>query len=154
MIYLIGSRYMNDLAGPLDRLGAAVSWLPDAPELDSRLAGHADLQIFAANGQAVVGAGIPYHIVNILTNRGCSIQTSISQGPDYPADVGLCICDTGRYLLYNPRTAAPQAVALSHSHRIPVAQGYTRCAVCIVTERAVITADHGIVRAVSNNNIE
>ncbi|MCD7749821.1 MAG: hypothetical protein LUH42_07205, partial [Oscillospiraceae bacterium] len=92
-----------------------------------------------------------------LTNIGYSVQTTIPQGPSYPSDAGLCICDTGSVLFYNPKTVSPQALALVDSYvdsyKVTVAQGYTRCAVCVVAERAIITADHGIVRAVNNNNI-
>ncbi|MCD7845934.1 MAG: hypothetical protein LUG57_08840 [Oscillospiraceae bacterium] len=150
---LIGARYRSRLARPLERLGMQVCWLPDDAILDSRLAGHTDLRVFAAKGQAVVGLGVYPHIVNILTNLGYSVRAVLPQGPSYPADAGLCICDTGSVLLCNPKTAAPQAVALAdgHGHAIAVAQGYTRCAVCVVTRRAVITADHGIVQAVSKH---
>ncbi|MCC8358198.1 MAG: hypothetical protein LJU34_10325 [Oscillospiraceae bacterium] len=150
---LIGARYRNRLARPLEQLGADVYWLPDDPALDSRLAGHTDLRILATKRQAVVGLGVYPYIVNKLTNIGYSVQTTIPQGPSYPSDAGLCICDTGSVLFYNPKTASPQALALVDSYKVTVAQGYTRCAVCVVTERAIITADHGIVRAVNNNNI-
>ncbi|MCD8323241.1 MAG: hypothetical protein LUC89_10210 [Oscillospiraceae bacterium] len=154
MTLLIGTRYRDRLAKPLEYLGIQVCWIPDDSMLDSRLAGHTDLRIFAAKKQAVVGLGAYPYIVNILTNMGYSVRAVIPQGATYPADAGLCICDTGSVVFYNPKTAAPQALALTDSHKAAVAQGYTRCAVCVVTERSVITADHGIVQAVSDLHLD
>lgn len=145
MTHLIGERYRARLAPSLKALGVEVMWLPDDPQIDPRLAGHADLLVFAANGQAVVAEGIYLHIAKKLTYRGYTVQISKGRDAVYPRDAGLCLCDTGRYLIYNPKTADPYAMkAVTDRQLIPVSQGYTKCAVCAVNDHSIITADAGV----------
>ena len=44
------------MAAPLEKLGVAVIWLPDAPGADPRLAGHADLSMVHLGGRKVISS--------------------------------------------------------------------------------------------------
>ncbi len=145
MILLVGERYRPKLQKPLEDRGFSVLWLPDNPDIDPRLAGHADLSVFVpAAGTAVVAEGIYPYIVNQLTNRGYHVIASGRQGKKYPMDAGLCICATGKYTIYNPKTADPAAAPHITGIPVEVSQGYARCSVCVVSKDAVITSDAGI----------
>lgn len=155
MRLLIGERYREKLSESLAEQGIEVFWLPDNPAVDVRLAGHADLSVFAAGSQAVVAESlfstgtVEYgsHIVNYLTKKEYTVKPSKPQGIAYPSDAGLCLCDTGKYLIYNPRTADPAATAISGSSPVAVSQGYTKCSTCVLNEQSIITSDASVSRA-------
>lgn len=142
MTLIIGERYAPMLESALSRYGADVLWLPDDPDVDPRLAGHADLCVFYPGGGAVFAApGVYDLLVNYLTNRGYAVLRSAGQGQRYPRDAGLCVCTTGEYTIYNSKTIDPALLGQLAGGRIDVPQGYTKCSVCVVASDAIITAD-------------
>lgn len=150
MRLLAGKRYKDKLARPLAALGADVIWLPDDPALDPRLAGHADLLAFVSGRQIVAAPAVcsDNGIVNYLTNMGYTVHTAVGpRGSRYPADVGLCACETGKYSIFDPETVDP--AILDHLCGVPVtvSQGYTKCAACVVNDHSIITSDAGVSRA-------
>lgn len=56
----------------------------------------------------------------------------------------LNICIVGDYSICNEQTSG---MRLSWLKRIPVKQRYARCSICVVDERSIITADHGIAKS-------
>lgn len=147
-MHLIGRRYQTLLEPGLDAMGLEVLWLPDNPDVDSRLAGHADLSIFAAGRTVVAAGGIYSYLVQTCQFKGYSVlPASMGQKSRYPADAGLCICDTGRYIIANPAVMDPALVPFLHGRMIQVAQGYSRCAVVAADDHSIISADPGICRA-------
>lgn len=136
----IGMRYRSKLEKGLLPYTNGILWLPDNPELDPRLAGHADLSVFASS-HAVIASQSAYHsIVNSLTCDIAIIKASAQQ-PLYPGDAGLCICRTGTFTIYNPKSIDPIAKPYLDGIGIPVQQGYTKCSVCVVSENSIITSD-------------
>ncbi len=155
MTLLIGKRYQPELDQSLGARGIEVIWLPDNMDIDPRLAGHADLSVFVSDGHAVVAKGVYPDIVNILTNGGYMVtRAEREQGPEYPNDVGLCVCATGRYTLYDPKTVDPAVAPLLRGRLVPVNQGYTRCAAAVVDDHSIITADAGVSRASKNTGMD
>ena len=155
MTLLIGQRYRQKLDAPLADLGADVFWLPDNPDIDPRLSGHADLSVvFPAPKTSVAAQGIYPFIVNYLTYRGYTVTQSGPQGASYPAVAGLCVCVVGRYTIYNSKTVDPLLAPLLTDTRIDVPQGFTKCSVCVVSDEAIITADDVIARRASKAGID
>lgn len=152
---LIGRRYRPLLARPFARLGMEVCWLPDNPQVDSRLAGHADLSVFAKGRTVVAARGIWLDIVKYLTNRGYAVLPAArEQGAAYPLDVGLCVCQTETYTICNRRTVDPALKPFLSDPVIDTAQGYSRCAVVAADSRSIICADPGICRAAKKAGLE
>lgn len=137
----IGERYRNQLEEALREQEAQVLWLPDNPDVDERLGGHADLSVFSGDSVIVACKKIYSHIVNSLTCKSVILETSVKQRPIYPMDATLCACSTGKYLIYNPKTADPLIPEQTKLIPIPVNQGYSNCSVCVVSNDAIITAD-------------
>jgi hypothetical protein len=139
----IGEKYRQRLGISLQ--SQEILWLPDNTEIDQRLAGHADLSLFLPGNKDYISAPSVYpYIANILTNKGLIGHTACSQGPSYPDDVGLCLCCTGRYTIYNPDTIDSTAKQLITGAQVLVTQGYTKCTVSVVGPDSIITADCGI----------
>ena len=139
MTLLIGKRYQPELAQSLGAQGIEVIWLPDNEDVDPRLAGHADLSVFVTDGHVMVAKGVYSTIVNLLTNiEYAVIEAEREQGPEYPNDVGLCVCATGKYTIYDPKTVDPAVRPLLRGRLVPVNQGYARCAAAIVDDHSII----------------
>lgn len=151
----VGGRYRTALEEGISRYTREkILWLPDNQDIDPRLAGHADLSVFIGNGAVIAARGGYPYIVNYLTRLNIPIILAERQGPTYPKDAGLCICRTGRYTIYNPKTANRQALAYLDPERIAVHQGYTRCSVCVVSDEGIITSDHAIASRASEFGLD
>lgn len=137
----IGGRYRTQLDEALRRHNVEVIWLPDNPNVDERLAGHADLCIFSAGNIVVATKSAYSHIVNQLTSGIQLFESTCTQEPSYPADAALCACCTGKYIICNPKTVDPLILEHANAKLITVNQGYTNCSVCVVSDNAIVTAD-------------
>ena len=144
MRFVIGFRYLERLYKPLNRLGVEVIWMPDNPDVDPRLAGHADLSVFSAENTVIAAKGLHPYIVKYLTCGADILEAEKKQESLYPNDALLCACYTGKYLIYNPKTVDSSILKNLHSELIPVNQGYTKCSVCVVAKDAIITSDRAI----------
>ena len=150
----IGKRYAPRLAAPLEKLGVDVLWLPDAPDTDSCLAGHADLSMIHLGAELVV-TGCGDDIVNNLTNRGFKAIRTEGPGKSYPEDCTLNACIVGSKLIHRLDVTSRTVLgALPYCEKINVAQGYAKCCTCVVDERSIITSDRGIAAAASDNDID
>lgn len=151
---LIGERYRPALAQSLAAQEIEAFWVPDDAALDPRLAGHADLVVFCAGMRIFAAEEIYNYIVSYLTNRGYLVEPVTGLGKNYPADVPLCICATGKYTIYNPATAYAPAVAAAGGIPVHVNQGYTRCAVLVVDDASIIMGDAGVCRAAKSAGMD
>ena len=150
----IGKRYAPRLAAPLRKLGVDVLWLPDAPDTDSHLAGHADLSMIHLGAELVV-TGCGDDIVNNLTNRGFKAIRTEGPGNSYPEDCTLNACIVGSKLIHRLDVTSRTVLgALPYCEKINVAQGYAKCCTCVVDESSIITSDRGIATAVSDKDID
>lgn len=138
---IIGERYNHLLKDSPHLSFESIRWMPDNPLLEPRLAGHVDLSILKAGAQdLIVSSGLDSSFVNSLTNGDYSVLVLDAAGNNYPEDAGLCICHTGKYTLYNPKTANRIARKRLNGILIAVTQGYTKCSVC-----RVLHIQHGFI---------
>lgn len=156
MTVIIGEKYRPLLAESLAAQGIEPIWMPSNPLFDPRLSGHADLSMVRRGREIVVSKGLNDNTVNIITNGGYSVYSAENdEGEFYPHDAGLCVLDTGRYRICNPKTVDPAALRLfSDRVLVPVAQGYTRCAAAVVNEHSIITADAGVSTAAKRAGLD
>lgn len=143
-MHAIGERYRTLLEKPLKNLGINVLWLPNNPDVDPRLAGHADLSLYTKNDTIIAAHGTYPYIVNSLTKTNLSVLPAREQRKLYPHDAGLCVCSTGKYDIYNPRTIDPCVLEVLDGIPIHVNQGYSKCSVCVVSPDGIITSDPAI----------
>ena len=154
-LLLIGERYKEKLEIPLRRRGFEPYWLPNNPNLDIRLASHADLSVFKYEKTIVIANNmVNNRLVNLLTGRGYKIIVSEKkQSKDYPHDINLCAAYVGEWLIHNfafTDRAIINNVSLEH---LNVKQGYIRCTVLPVNN-GLITADKGIAMKAFEAGIE
>lgn len=150
---IIGAKYAEIFDKPLKKLGIEPIFVQDNPSVDSRLSGHADLSVFHLGGEKCLLAAELKGSSSEKKLRKAGLSLSFldkSLDEKYPDDAALNACAVGNALFYNENTAACQIVdyfTFAKDEMIPVRQGYTRCSVCVVDERSIITADRGIAAA-------
>lgn len=160
-IVIIGEKYADKLAKPLDKCGINPIFIPNNPKVDPRLAGHADLSVFHAGGERMYLA--PYlrgsEFAKKLKALGADIiYADIAQSPIYPNDTQLNIAVIDSSLIFNHKSSYLPAVNYLTIERgyqaISCKQGYAKCSILIVNERSLITQDPGIARAAIGAGLE
>ena len=125
--------------------------LPGNPCVDARLSGHADLSLLHAGGETLFAA--PYlresRFARDMETLGVHLCfPEMCQTAEYPHDAALNLCVVGKRLFCHKKTVPASIVYYLTNDKcftlIPIRQGYSRCACCVVREDAVITADRGI----------
>ena len=151
---IYGEKYADKLDKSLNSLDISGILLPDNPDIDARLSGHADLSILHTGGKQMFLA--PYlrgsASESQLLRMGANIRfPEITQREHYPQDAQLNLCIAGDHYIYSNKTAAEEIVdyltIYSRLRGVSCRQGYSRCCVCVVDEHSVITADTGIAAA-------
>ena len=157
---ILGEKYRSFLEKPLDKHGIHCIFVPYNPHVDTRLAGHADLSVFAPGDGNIFLA--PYL-------KGSSFYTKIAdfvpqinfldiiQDKEYPKDAQMNICSAKEHFIYRPGVSSEFLVNfLSNSGKkgIPVKQGYIKCCTCLTGEKSLISSDPGIAKACSANGFE
>ncbi len=129
--------------------------MPSASYLSEGVSAHPDMLLFIGFGKLFCHRR--YYLTNeVLINRiaritGCA--TVLSDEPtdkEYPQDVLFNACLLRNKLICNKKTVSKLILATAENagcEIIHVPQGYTKCAVCAVSENAIITADKGIATA-------
>lgn len=158
---IYGEKYAEILQKPLESLHIEGILLPSNPNIDPRLAGHADLSALHAGGERLFLA--PYLRGSAFASQlqACGaelVYAAIRQEREYPHDAQLNLCVSGQHVICNPKTSDTSIVEyltiLAGKKRIPVKQGYSRCAVCVVDAGSIITADRGIAAAATANGLQ
>lgn len=158
---IYGKRYAGLVEAPLHALEIESILMPDNPDIDPRLAGHADLSLLHLGRERLAAARCleGSALVNTLCKAGASVWfPEIQYRSEYPFDAHLNLCIAGEKAILNPVTAAKEiAEYLTNTgitSTICCRQGYTRCAVCLVGREAFITSDKGIARALERAGME
>lgn len=149
-VLLLGQKYSDILENPLKRLDIEPVFVPDNSSVDSRLAGHADLSVFHLGGEKCLlaaelkGSAFEEKLKEIGLKLSF-LEKNLDE--KYPDDAALNACAVGNVLIYNRSSASGQIVDFftnANGVMVQTKQGYTKCSVCVVDERSIITADRGI----------
>lgn len=149
-VLLLGQKYSDILENPLKRLDIEPIFLPDNSSVDSRLSGHADLSVFHLVGEKCLLAAELKGSAFEEKMRGAGLNISFLEknlDEKYPDDAALNACVIGNVLIYNRSSASDQIVDFftnANAVMVQTKQGYTKCSVCVVNERSIITANRGI----------
>ncbi len=145
---LIGQRYAF-LADALRQLDVEAYFLPDIPEVDARLAGHADLAAVTYDKTVFLGGAAGAQMVPVLRDLGFETQHHEIAGAAYPHDAAFNACVMGKRIFHNRNFSVLQG----KSGFVHVRQGYAKCSICPVAPNALITSDAGIVQACMQERI-
>lgn len=134
--------------------------LPPDPLLDSPVASHPDM-IMSVIGENIVLPRTYYEANHDLFHKVSTLgyQVTLSDAPrskKYPSDVGLNAAVGEDYIICRSESTSPELLEcakIAGKKIIDVKQGYAGCS-CIVTDRAVLTSDTGIHRALTDQGID
>ena len=134
-IYISRHAY-SQLTEYLERSGAKVITVEDFPSLGTGVSSHPDLMM------CKMGAAPDSPIV---------FASSVPSGP-YPENAAYCALVVGRYFIHRLDITAPplMAAALKLGLKlIDLRQGYAKCSSVAVDDHSLITADPGMISALS-----
>ena len=154
MTVLIDPRVSEACERTLVSLGVSVKRLPLSSDLDRPVSGHPDLltaklprgellltrRYYEANRAFFDGLGHPL------------CPTAEALEPQYPRDVlfdALAVGDT----LYGKEGTVSRVLRREYRHFVPVKQGYARCSVAMLSDRAAVTADRGLADALRRSGV-
>lgn len=153
---IIGEKYANFLEKALKNAGIEPFFVPNNTSVDPRLSGHADLSVFHLEGERyLLAAELKGSLFEEkLRKMGAELSfLKHSLCKTYPGDAALNACAVGNALFYCKNSVSDQIVNYftnKDAKLQPIKQGYTRCSICVVDERSIITADRGIAKAAAN----
>ena len=133
-----------------------VSPVPDAA-LPEETKAHADLLLCHAGGSVCFVAPGQEALTERLRQEGFSVFFSAPPGAAYPEDIRLNVAVAKDFALgrFDSVDAGLTAFLRSSGRKmIPVKQGYAKCSVCFVTDRAFITEDPSIVHALEKRGAD
>ena len=155
---IAGECYTGVLEQPLKALGVQYIPMPDCDCVADDLRGHADLCIAHLGGREFVLARNIKNkfqkLIYFLTENGAFIyESERTLGEKYPQDVPLNVCILGETAVCNTKYADP-IMLNSVQKLIHASQGYTKCSICVVDERSIITSDKNIASQLRENGYE
>lgn len=156
---IIGEKYYDILSRALKTLRIAAITVPENHAISLSVSSHADMSVlYAGEGDIWLA---PHLIISEFAKKlgllGLNIHySSVQQTPKYPHDISLNICVLNKLVIcskWADDTIVEYFTNVGYKI-IYTKQGYARCSICPVSERAVITADRGIADSLKAENID
>ena len=158
MLAIVDHRLPTDCARSLEAYGYTLIPLPSFPRLAPPVSAHPDMLVFIGRDCMITHADY-YTVAKDPIDRLCregGLRLLLSDevmGEAYPTDVrfnaAVLSCgilgNTEALSPYVKRLAKEEGYTLLHTN-----QGYAKCSLCAVTDRAVITADPSILATLSD----
>lgn len=139
----------GDTARLLTARGITVLRTTPTPHTQREVCLHADMQLCHLGGGKIIADEYQAELASELRLRGFDVKTDCSPVPSYPDEIRFNAAVCGGYLFglesHLSQILRNEAAACGLT-QITVRQGYSKCSVCTVTERAIITDDAGIAR--------
>lgn len=118
------------------------------PHIDFSVSSHADMSVLHLGGDLIIMDKEQNELKNALSEIGMTVfETKTPIKGSYPNDVKLNFCIVGDSVVGNFKYADENLLKHTAGKRqIAVKQGYCKCSVLTVSEKAVITDDESIHR--------
>jgi len=147
---LIGERWLGILGQPLARLGVAAIPVPADARLNQMERHYADMCVFHVGEDRLITGSADANWLDHLKKYGFEvIQGKAAITARHPDSIALNAAVLSGHLIHDLRHTDPSILEAVTLPRIHTKQGYTKCAVCVVDGRAVITSDMGVYKAIS-----
>ncbi len=140
---LIGEKYTEEIK-ELNNLGIETIKLPENPYLDNEIRNHADVLVFnCGNKNLIIDNNIVGDIAPFL--KGYNIIECTDIKSPYPNDVKLNAALFNNNIICNERYVSNDILIFAKKYGkqiLSTKQGYTKCNMCILNDRAAITEDY------------
>lgn len=128
-------------------------------ELYEAIDGHPDILLHHLGGSRIVAAPNIYdEIVSVLSKKGFAVtKGSTLLVRNYPGNIAYNVLRIGNIAFHNTKYTDKTIIREYEKLGIPVIhvnQGYTKCSVCVLSEKAAITSDLKISKTLEKYGIE
>ncbi|WP_053956157.1 DUF6873 family GME fold protein [Inediibacterium massiliense] len=156
---IVDGRISKTIEKNLKDLKIQILKTPHCKELYDAISYHPDILLHPVTGKDVVIAPNVYkkmapifHSLGICTYKGDTILKR-----NYPENIAYNIGRVGKFAIHNFKYTDPLTFKLLQDNEIEcihVKQGYAKCSICVVNEKAIITSDKGIAKQVEKYGID
>lgn len=126
------------------------------PNLQYPVCSHADMQLHHLGGKELIIADNLAQS-ELLQKEGFHFYATEALEPEYPGDIKLNAARIGNLSIANQNCISPSIIkncADNQISSIHTQQGYTKCSICILNEKAIITSDPSIAKAVNATDLD
>lgn len=159
MLAIAGSGLSQKCKDTLGSLGTEILILEDNPNLEARVAHHADLSVLPLGDVLFTHKDtLSNRLISEAEQRGYEIRVIPEKlQKDYPNDILLNCLVVGKYIFARVGKVSKAVIEYATENGytvINVNQGYARCTACPVSDSAVITADSSIKKAALSQGLD
>lgn len=158
-VALVDKRITKNMQNTLLDLGIKIIKTTECPNTYNAIKCHPDISLCKLyDNNIVVAPNVYDYYLKTLKNYGFNVikGSSLIQNK-YPYNISYNIALFGNYAIHNFKYTDPKILEFINKNKIQkidVKQGYSKCSICIVDEKSIITSDEGIVKACSEFNID
>lgn len=150
---IIGESVSGEFSEELSSLGFAVVRLTSFRVLPKPVSSHPDMLLYPTEEGFLTFPGYLDEASRILNGYGISCKAVEEVGGNlYPSDVALNALEIGG-TVYGHGSAVAKKIKKRAQRFVSVKQGYARCSSAVIADRAVVTADPSLAKALSSDGI-
>ena len=157
MICFVDYRTTEEEINSLKNLNYDVIKIPKDNNLYEAINGHTDIQLNILNRHTIiVNKNINLSFKELLKTKNINfIESDSTLSFKYPSNISLNAYITDNYLVHNLKFTDKKILEYSKNKKnINVNQGYTKCSILPLREKAIITNDAGIYNTLKSENFD
>lgn len=157
MICFVDYRTTENEINSLKKLNYDVIKIPKDNNLYEAINGHTDIQLNIINKHTlIVNKNINLSFKELLKTKNINfIESDSTLSSKYPNNISLNAYITDNYLVHNLKFTDKKILEYSKNKKnINVNQGYTKCSILPLREKAIITNDAGIYNTLKSENFD
>ena len=157
MICFVDYRTTENEINSLKKLNYDVIKIPKDNNLYEAINGHTDIQLNIINKHTlIVNKNINLSFKELLKAKNINfIESESTLSSKYPNNIYLNAYITENYLVHNLKFTDKKILEYCKNKKsINVNQGYTKCSILPLREKAIITNDTGIYNTLKNENFD
>lgn len=157
MICFVDYRTTDNEINSLKNLNYDVIKIPKDNNLYEAINGHTDIQLNILNNNTlIVNKNITLSFKELLKTKNINfIESDSTLLSKYPSNISLNAYITDNYLVHNLKFTDKKILEYCKNKKtINVNQGYTKCSILPLREKAIITNDAGIYNTLKSENFD
>ncbi len=154
---LVDFRISKDSVLKLEEQGIDVFMSAQLNSLYDSVSGHPDMQIHHLGDNLFVCEPTLYNYYSKILKGAHIIQGNTYLDSEYPHDIAYNVVKVGKLIFHNFKytdSVISEYYANQDVKLINVKQGYSKCSVCVLNDKAIITSDAKIAKISDNYNID
>ncbi len=151
---LIGAKYKDEIS-ELNSLGYEIIKLPENPCLDDEINNHTDILSFKFKDNIIAETSIAGELKLKINDYNIIVCNNIKS--PYPNDIKLNAAVLGNKIICNSKYVSEEILSLINAFNFEIMhtnQGYTKCNLCVINDKAIITEDKGLSYLLKNSQID